>query len=248
MIEVKDLTVGFEGKYVLNGFNLRIREGETIGLLGQSGEGKTVFLKTLVGLIKPESGQLIIDGVKMNQIKRRELFSIRKKFGFVFQHSALFDSLTVLENITLPMIETGISSKEAEKKAIEALRLVDMSPFVGKHPAELSGGMKKRVAIARALVTKPKYLLYDEPTTGLDPLIGDKINDLIVELKVKSGATGIVVTHDLRSALKVSDRIVLLHKGKIVVESATSEILNVEHPILREFLLSSGLYIPPIQR
>ncbi len=243
MIWVRDIYVSFEGKEVLKGFSLDIHEGETIALLGQSGEGKTVFLKTLVGLISPDKGEVTVDGVNINRVHRRDLFKIRRKFGFVFQHSALFDSLTVLENVLLPLKEMGMKRKEAIERAVKTLEMVDMSSFVEKLPQELSGGMRKRVAIARALVTQPKYLLYDEPTTGLDPLIGDKINDLILDLKVKSGATGIVVTHDLRSALKVSDRIVLLFRGKIVVDSSTKDVLKVEHPILKQFLLSSGLYV-----
>jgi phospholipid/cholesterol/gamma-HCH transport system ATP-binding protein len=243
MIEVRGLEVGFSGKVVLEDFSLTVKDGETLALLGQSGEGKTVFLKALVGLIRPTKGEIVIDGVSLTDASRRTLFDVRRKFGFVFQHSALFDSLTVLENVLLPLREKGIKGKRAREMAEEALKVVDMLPFLDKFPAELSGGMKKRVAIARALVIRPKYILYDEPTTGLDPLIADKINDLMIQVKEKTGATGIVVTHDLRSAIKVSDRIALLAGGKIVLEAASYEILKVDNPLLKQFLMSSGLYI-----
>lgn len=241
MIEVRDLHKSFNSKRVLNGVNLRVDDGETLAVLGKSGEGKTVLLKHIVGLMKPDKGEIFVNGKDIVKVSKRELYRIRRLFGFVFQGAALFDSLTVFENVALPLREDGVGEREIEEKVLKVLELVEMQRAINLYPGELSGGMKKRVSIARALVTEPKYLLYDEPTAGLDPVMADHINDLILHLKEHLRTTGIVVTHDLRSALRVSDRIVLLSGGKIVVEGRGEEVLKTSHPEMHEFLRTSGL-------
>jgi len=241
MIEVKDLHKSFNSKKVLQGVNLRVENGETLAVLGKSGEGKTVLLKHIVGLIKPDKGEILVNGKDITKVSKRELYRIRKLFGFVFQGSALFDSLTVFENVALPLRENGLKEEEVRESVLKVLELVEMQKASNLYPEELSGGMKKRVSIARALVSEPRYLLYDEPTAGLDPVMADHINDLILHLKKHLRTTGIVVTHDLRSALRVSDRIVLLSGGKIVIEGKGEELFKTSHPEMHEFLKTSGL-------
>jgi phospholipid/cholesterol/gamma-HCH transport system ATP-binding protein len=241
MIDVRDLHKSFNSKKVLRGVNIHVEDGETLAVLGKSGEGKTVLLKHIVGLIKPDKGEIYVNEKDITKVSKRELYRIRKLFGFVFQGAALFDSLTVFENVALPLKENGVEEEEIRERVLKVLELVDMREAERLYPGELSGGMKKRVSIARALVTEPKYLLYDEPTAGLDPVMADHINDLILYLKESLKTTGIVVTHDLRSALRVSDRIVLLSGGKIVVEGRGEELLKTSHPEMHEFLRTSGL-------
>ncbi len=241
MIEIIDLHKSFRGKKVLNGVNLTIKEGETIAILGRSGIGKSILLKHIVGLMKPDRGKVIVDGKDITKVKRRELFEIRKLFGYVFQNSALFDSMTVFKNVALPLIEAGVENNEIEKRVKQVLSMVNLEGTENLYPAELSGGMMKRVGIARALIRNPKYLLYDEPTAGLDPVIADKINDLILYLKEYLKKTAIVVTHDLRSALKISDKIALLADGKIVTLIEKDRIFQVDHPEMRHFLKASEL-------
>lgn len=241
MIEIRNLHKRFNSKEVLRGVDLLVRDGETVAVLGKSGEGKTVLLKHIVGLMRPDKGHVYINGEDITEVPKTKLYNLRRQIGFVFQGAALFDSLTVYENVALPLEENGLPKGEIEDRVMRVLSLVDMAEAKSKYPIELSGGMKKRVGIARALITEPRYLLYDEPTAGLDPVMADRINDLIVELKEKLETTAIVVTHDLRSALKTSDRIVLLSSGRIVVEAKGEEILKTEQPEMQEFLKASGL-------
>lgn len=241
MIEVINLKKSFDNKRVLKGVNLTILDGEDIAILGKSGEGKSVFLKHIIGLLKPDEGAILVDGVDITKLSKTELYKIRRKFSYVFQGAALFDSLTVYENIALPLRERGLSEEEIRKKVKEALWLVDLDGTENLYPAELSGGMKKRVGFARAIVSTPKYLLYDEPTTGLDVLTSWKINKLIKKLNKMKGITGILVTHDIRSALYTSDKIALLKDGVIVEIIESSRYKDAKTEELREFLQAGGL-------
>ena len=241
MIEIKNLKKSFEDKEVLKGVNLTILDGEDIAILGKSGEGKSVFLKHIIGLLKPDEGDIIVDGVDITKLSKTELYKIRRKFSYVFQGAALFDSLTVYDNIALPLRERGVREEEIREKVREALYLVDLEGTEDLYPAELSGGMKKRVGFARAIVSKPRYLLYDEPTTGLDVLTSWKINKLIKKLNKMEGITGILVTHDIRSALYTSDKIALLKDGIIVEIIESSRYKEAKTEELREFLRAGGL-------
>ena len=241
MIEIRDIHKKLGNKEVLKGVSLTVNDGETVAILGRSGMGKSVLLKHMVGLMKPDHGQVIVDGIDITRVNRKKLFEIRRLFGFVFQNSALFDSFTVWKNVALPLIEAGYDMKTIDRQVKKVLSMVNLEGTENLYPAELSGGMMKRVGIARALVGDPKYLLYDEPTAGLDPVIADRINDQILYLKEYLKKTAVVVTHDLRSALKVSDRIALLADGVIVTCIRKEEIFQVEHPEMRQFLKASGL-------
>ncbi len=225
MIEIKGVWKYFEGKEVLRGINLKIEDGMTTVVLGPSGQGKTVLLKNIIGLYKPERGEIIADGISLNGLKKRELFELRKKFAFIFQGSALFDFLTVDENIALYLrMHTKMSKEEIEKKVKNVLKVVGMEGTEQLYPEELSGGMKKRVAIARAVVFSPKYILYDEPTTGLDRENARVVNALINRLKREYGVTSIVVTHDIDCMETVADRVVLLKEGRIIFMGKKEEV------------------------
>lgn len=241
MILLKNVWKSFGENQVLKGLNLRIEEGETIVVIGQSGCGKSVLLKTIVGLLIPDNGDVVIENISLKNISKRELYEIRKKIGMVFQGSALFDSLSVWENVGLSLIEHSRMSKDDVKKlATEKLKLVGLSNVENKYPAELSGGMKKRVGIARAIAMNPKFVLYDEPTTGLDPIIADRINDLIIELQKKLKITTIAVTHDMTSAYKIADRIAMLHNGKIIFEGTPAEVQQTKNSFVQQFINGKG--------
>ncbi len=236
MISVRDLHKSFEGKPVLKGVNLEVKKGETLTILGRSGEGKTVLLKNMVGLMKPDKGEVIIDGFNVSKASRRQLYKFRRRLGFVFQGSALFDSLTVFWNVALPLAEAGRKPEEIRELVAEALRLVGLEGTENLYPAELSGGMRKRVGVARAIVAKPQVLFYDEPTAGLDPVTADAIGDLILKLKRELGTTSVVVTHDLHLAAKVSDRLALLKGGVVAWEGNVEELRKVDNLELAAFL------------
>jgi len=237
MIEIKDIYKSFDDNKVFKGLSLSIYDGETVVVIGRSGCGKSVLLKHIIGLMKPDSGEITVDGINITNINRRNLYSIRKKFGMVFQSSALFDSLTVKENVALTLREhTKKREKEIEKLVDEKLKLVDMQHTKDMKPHELSGGMKKRVGIARALILSPEYILYDEPTTGLDPIMSDRINNLILRLKKQLKKTTIVVTHDMKSASKVGDRILLMYDGKFRFEGNPDEIEKTDNKYIRQFI------------
>jgi phospholipid/cholesterol/gamma-HCH transport system ATP-binding protein len=239
MIELRKVSKRFGSQVVLDGVDFNVREGETVALLGPSGTGKSVLLKHIIGLIRPDSGTIIVDDKDVTKLKRKELAALRSQIGYVFQNGALFDSMDVFENVRL-----GITDEEkfrdldyAEQRVRECLRLVNLSPeTMTKYPAELSGGMRKRVGIARAIAGSPKYLLYDEPTSGLDPVNADVIDSLVKRLDNELGVTSVMVTHDVRGAFRVADRLALLTGGKIVQQGTQEEFLASRNPKVQEFL------------
>jgi phospholipid/cholesterol/gamma-HCH transport system ATP-binding protein len=239
MIEIRNVSKRFGHQVVLDGVNLTVNEGETLALLGPSGTGKSVLLKSIIGLIRPDRGEIIVDGQAVAHLKRDELSRMRATIGYVFQNGALFDSMDVKENIRLGLTDPAQYNDSAfvEQRVGEVLRLVNLNLDVAqKMPAELSGGMRKRVGIARAIAGKPKYVLYDEPTSGLDPRNADIIDALVIRLKEELGATSIMVTHDVRGAFKTADRIALLTGGKIVADGDSEALLASTIPEVKAFL------------
>jgi phospholipid/cholesterol/gamma-HCH transport system ATP-binding protein len=238
MIEIKNLHKSFNSNKVLQGVNLDIETGETIVIIGRSGCGKSVLIKHIVGLLSPDDGYVKVEGQRVDELNTKELYELRNKFGFLFQASALFDSMTVEENISLPLVESGkkFSSIELDKKVAEKLELVGMSGVQKLKPAELSGGMKKRVGLARALITDPDYIFYDEPTTGLDPIMSDSIDDLIKELTDKLNVTSVVVTHDMYSVKNVAHEVAMMHEGKIHFKGSPNQLLSSNDRIIKEFI------------
>jgi phospholipid/cholesterol/gamma-HCH transport system ATP-binding protein len=241
MIEIINVCKTFGGHKVLDNTNLNIRDGETTVIIGRSGCGKSVLLKHIIGILKPDSGHVLIDGKDTTRMDEKELSDVRMKFGMLFQGAALFDSLTVFENVGFAMIEHSNASRaEIAKRVKECLALVGLKDIENKKPAELSGGMRKRVGLARAILFRPNVILYDEPTTGLDPIMGDSINDLIIQLHKKLGVTSIAVTHDMTSAYKIADRITMLYNGKIKADGSPDQIKNTADPIVRQFITGAG--------
>jgi phospholipid/cholesterol/gamma-HCH transport system ATP-binding protein len=237
MIEIKEIYKSFSGKPVLRNLNLKIQDGETLTIIGRSGCGKSVLLKIILRLLTPDKGTVIIDGEDITGMNYSQLKQVRRKFGILFQSSALFDSMSVEENIALPLVEhSKLEPPEIQTKVEEALQLVGLPGAQKLYPSELSGGMKKRVGLARAIVYRPQYVLYDEPTTGLDPIMADTINQLILEMNGKLSVTSVVVTHDIVSACKVSNRIVMLHYGEIIYSGTPEEIKKTEHPTVKQFI------------
>lgn len=237
IIEFKDVYKSFNGLLVHNGINLSILEGEIISLLGGSGSGKSVLLKELIGLMKPDKGDIIVLDNNVTQMNEEALIDLREHIGMLFQGAALFDSLTVFENIAYPLREhLKLTEKEIQERVAEKLQLVGLIGIEKKMPDELSGGMKKRVGLARAIATEPEIILYDEPTTGLDPMTAQRINDLIIELQRKLGITTIVVTHDLHCVKTVSDRIAMLHEGKIVAAGTWEELVTSNIQVVQDFI------------
>jgi len=238
MIEIKNLHKKFENNSVLRGVDLEINQGETLAIIGPSGCGKSVLLKHIVGLLQPDRGSISIEGQNINELEETELYEVRKLFGFLFQGAALFDSMTIEENIWLPLIENdyNLSQNKIDEIVSEKLELVGLPGLQKKKPAELSGGMKKRVGLARTLVTNPKYILYDEPTTGLDPIMSDSIDELMVDLNKKVKATSIVVTHDMFSVKNVADKVSMMHNGKIYFSGTYDEILNSDDSVIQNFV------------
>jgi phospholipid/cholesterol/gamma-HCH transport system ATP-binding protein len=242
MISIKNLYKSFDTKPVLTGVNLDIKKGETIVIIGRSGCGKSVLVKNIVGLLKPDSGYVLVEGQNVNEMNQKELYDLRRKFGFLFQGAALFDSMTVEENVSLPLRESfrDIPPDEIKKLVDENLGLVGLKGINKLKPAELSGGMKKRVGLARALVTKPDYIFYDEPTTGLDPIMSDSIDLMIKDLSDKLNVTSIVVTHDMYSVNNVADRVAMMHEGKIYFDGTPAELINSKDPIIVDFIKRTG--------
>lgn len=237
IIEFRQVSKSFNGTPVLSGMDLAIRPAETVTVIGGSGIGKSVTLKLIVGLMKPEAGQVLIEGEDIVPLTEDQLIRVRKRIGMVFQGGAIFDSLSVGENIAYPLREhTTMSEKDILDRVRETLHLVGLDGIGDKDPAELSGGMRKRVALARAIALAPRIILYDEPTTGLDPTNTEKINELIVDMHEKLGVTSVVVTHDMRSAFKISDRIALLYQGKIVFAGTPHQIESSDLPVVRQFI------------
>jgi phospholipid/cholesterol/gamma-HCH transport system ATP-binding protein len=237
MIELVHIKKSFEGKSVLKDVNLKVNDGEILVIMGESGCGKTVLIRSIIGLIKPDAGKIIVDGDEITQMDRKQLFNIRKKFGMLFQSAALFDSMTVEQNIGLALQEhTDLSKAQIQKKVSDKLNVVNLSDVEKKKPAELSGGMKKRVGLARALIMDPKYVLFDEPTTGLDPIIANSINNLILTTSKILHITSIVVTHDMHSAFKIGDRIAMLSQGEIVFQGTPSEVKRTKNQRVQQFI------------
>ena len=236
MIELQDVHKAFGPKQVLTGFTLTVRDGETLVLIGYSGTGKSVALKHIVGLLHPDAGEVIVDGRMVPELDRAELNAVRRDIGYVFQFAALFDSMTVAENVALGLRNRDLPEAEIVERVQEALALVDLTGTDERAPAELSGGMRKRVGIARAIALRPRYLLYDEPTTGLDPVTSAVIDQLMVRTRKHLGVTGIVVTHDMRSAYAVGDRIAMLYEGKIRQVGSVAQIQQTEDPVVRQFI------------
>lgn len=241
MIEIQNLTKYFGDALVLDSLNLKVETGETKVIIGRSGCGKSVMLKHIVGLLCPEKGKVIIDGQDIWLLDEKQMSRLHMKIGMVFQGGALFDSLSVWENVGFVLREySTLKESEIRKRVREALNLVNLFDVEEKMPAELSGGMKKRVAVARALCVRPQIILYDEPTTGLDPITADAINVLIDELHDKLKVTSIVVTHDMRSAYKVADKIAMLYKGKIIAEGTPDEIRYTHDSIVHQFITGAA--------
>ncbi len=236
-ISVRGLCKSFNGKAVLQGVDFDVAEGETLVVLGGSGEGKSVILRHLNGLIAPDSGEVWIDGLSLGGLDENQLFDVRRKVAMVFQLGALFDSQTVYENISYPLREhSALSESEIASRVTELLRMVDLKDAQRLYPAELSGGMRKRVALARAIALEPRAVLYDEPTTGLDPIVTSRINELIRGLQRRLGFTSVVVTHDLKSAFAVGDRFALLDRGHIRFSGTADEVRGTRDELMREFL------------
>lgn len=240
MIELRDLTKSFGELKVLRGIDLTINEGMALAIIGESGCGKSVLLKLIIGLLKPDSGSVLLDGRDITKIKYKELVEIRKKFGMVFQGSALFDSLTVEENVGLGLRRhTRLPKEEIRRKISWCLNHVGLEGVEDRFPAQLSGGMKKRVAVARAIAMDPKFILYDEPTTGLDPITAQKINQLIDYIHRKLTVTSIIVTHDIPAVSRMADRIAMLHQGAISFAGTPEELLGADDPMVKQFVLSA---------
>ena len=241
MIDVINLYKSFNGKEVLKGLNLKIGEGITEVIIGRSGCGKSVLLKHIIGIMKPDSGQVIIDGQDVSKMSPNELKELRLKFGMLFQGAALFDSLNVAENVGFNLIEhSDLDTQTIAKRIKEALSLVGLYGIEGLMPSELSGGMKKRVGLARAICMRPKIILYDEPTTGVDPIMADAVNELIKNLHDKLEITSIVVTHDMTSAYKVGNKIAMLYDGRIIAEGTPDEIKKMDDPTVRQFITGAS--------
>jgi len=242
MIEIVNLHKRFGTNFVLRGVNLTIKEGESLAIIGKSGCGKSVLLKHIVGLLQPDEGYIKFDGSIIGELNRKDLYAVRRRFGYLFQGAALFDSMTVEENVSLALVEnkTNFSKLEMSNIVEEKLQLVGLQGIQKLKPAELSGGMKKRVALARVLVTNPDYILYDEPTTGLDPVMSDAIDDLIKSLNEKLKVTSIIVTHDMFSVKNTADIIAMMHQGKIYFSGTIDELTNNEDPVVQKFIQRTG--------
>ncbi len=237
MISVQDLWKSFGDNHVLTGINLDIAEGSTCVILGGSGSGKTVLMKHMIGLLKPDRGRVVVDGEDIVPLGDRDLERVRRKFGMVFQGAALFDSMTVYENVSFALREhTDVSEEEIRAKVREKLAIVGLHKVEELYPAQLSGGMRKRVGLARAIVLDPKIVLYDEPTTGLDPITTDYVDDMIVTAKRELHVTSVVISHDIASSFKVADKVAFLFNGQIVAEGPPGELRHSQHPELKHFL------------
>jgi len=241
MIEIINVCKSFNGHKVLDNLSLNIKSGETTVIIGRSGCGKSVLLKHIIGLLRPDAGQVLIDGKDVAKMDEKELNVLRMRFGMLFQGAALFDSLSVLENVAFGMIEHMHFKPDGVRKRVkECLSLVGLRDIEDKKPAELSGGMRKRVGLARAICLRPEIMLYDEPTTGIDPIMGDAINDLIIELHNKLKVTSIAVTHDMTSAYKIADRVAMLYNGRIIAVGTPDDIKHTKDPIVRQFVTGAS--------
>jgi phospholipid/cholesterol/gamma-HCH transport system ATP-binding protein len=237
MIRLVDVYKAFGSKRVLEGFTLDVSEGETMALIGGSGTGKSVAIKHIVGLLDPDKGTVFVDGQEVPRLSRPELYALRSRIGYVFQFAALFDSLSIGENVAMGLKrDPSLTPLQISKRVTESLELVDLPDVENRFPAELSGGMRKRVGIARGIARKPKYILYDEPTTGLDPVTAAVIDDLMIRMREVLGVTSIVITHDMRSAYSVGSRIAMLYEGKVRQVGTVDEIKQTTDPVVRQFI------------
>ena len=237
MIEITQLTKSFEDHLVLNNLNLTVKTGETKVVIGRSGAGKSVLLKNIIGLYKPDSGSIKINGIEVTTLREKEYNKVRSEIGMVFQGGALFDSMNVAENVSFVLDEfMGLDPKTIEDRVADALAMVGLQGIGHLMPSQLSGGMKKRVSLARVLCMEPEIILYDEPTSEVDPITADAITNLIIELRDKLKVTSIVVTHDMNSAYKVGDSIAMFYHGQVIAEGTPEEIRNTNHPVVRQFI------------
>ena len=235
MIVLDNLTKRFDSRTILDGVSLEVPDGQNTVIIGHSGVGKSVTLKLIVGLLEPDAGQVLVDGAVVHQLDREELAALRGRIGYVFQFAALFDSMSVAENIRMGLAKRGYDEHTIRQRIEESLAVVDLNGIEDKYPSELSGGMRKRVGIARAVALKPRYILYDEPTTGLDPITSAVMDQLIMRTR-DLGVTGLVVTHDMRSAFTVGDRVAMLHDGSIRQVGTVEQIQASHDPIVRQFI------------
>ncbi len=241
MIEVRNLHKAFNGQQVLRGVSLTIPTGQLTAIIGRSGTGKSVLLKHLIRLLRPDRGEVLVDGVDVVPLRGRPLDRVRAKFGVLFQGGALFDSLTVFENVAFPLREkTRLPEPEAAARVLERLEAVGLANMGRKYPAEISGGMRKRVALARALVTDPEIVLFDEPTTGLDPILMNAIHRLIAQTHRRFGFTGVVVSHDVPDVFEIADQVAMLHEGTILAAGIPEQVLRSEDPTVRQFITGSA--------
>ncbi|MGQ0766730.1 MAG: ABC transporter ATP-binding protein [Gemmatimonadota bacterium] len=237
MIQLLDVHKSFGDKKVLEGFTLEVADGETMVIIGYSGTGKSVAIKHIVGLLEPDRGTVIVDDREVPRLARRELYDLRASIGYVFQFAALFDSLNIGENVAMGLRKQGkLTPSEIVDRVAEVLDLVDLPGVEDRFPAELSGGMRKRVGLARAIALRPKYILYDEPTTGLDPVTSAVIDNLMIRTRERLGVTSIVITHDMRSAYAVGSRIAMLYEGKVRQVGTVDEIRHTHDPVVRQFV------------
>jgi phospholipid/cholesterol/gamma-HCH transport system ATP-binding protein len=243
MIEVRNLRKSFGSHVILDGVSFRVETGESVVIIGRSGGGKSVLLKHLIGLLTPNSGEVLIDGESIEGLNEREMLRVRRKFGMLFQGAALFDSLTVAENVAFALRrQKGLSEADIRKKVADVLETVELPGTENKKPSELSGGMRKRVGLARAIIYQPQIVLYDEPTTGLDPVVSDSIDQLILRVRDRLKVTTVVVTHDMRSARRLGQRIMMLHDKKMYVTGTPEAIFNSADPIVHRFV--NGISMP----
>lgn len=241
IIRLVKVSRSFGRNRVLRRIDLEIHRGMTTVILGPSGCGKTVLLKHIIGLLKPDSGEVWFEGKRIDKLNEAKLNPVRKQFGVLFQQGALFDSMSVRQNVSFPLVEhTDLNPGEREKRIRRVLRMVGLVDAIDKMPMELSGGQRKRIALARAIILEPKVILYDEPTTGLDPIRADIINELIIKLQRALNITSIVVTHDLTSAFKIAQRMVMLYEGKLVMEGDLDTFRNTDHPLVHRFMLGEA--------
>ena len=244
MIEVKNLYKSYGEKEVLSDISLSVSQGQSLAIVGKSGAGKSVLLRCLIGLVKPDNGTIYVDNKLINTMNFSQLQKIRSSIGMVFQFGALFDSMTVGENISLALKKlTKLNENEIQQRVHNSLEEVDMAGTEDLMPAELSGGMKKRVGIARAIAIKPAYLFYDEPTTGLDPVMTDSINRLIRKFQDTGEVTSVIITHEMRTVYDVADRVLLLHEGRIQYDGSPDTINNVDDPVVQQFITGNSTLI-----
>ncbi|MFH1351211.1 MAG: ABC transporter ATP-binding protein [Pseudomonadota bacterium] len=240
MIRIEELYKSFDGNEVLRGVSFEVKRGEIVALIGRSGYGKSVFLKHIAGLMRPDRGRILVEGNDINRLRGKALLKFRTRMGFLFQSGALFDSMTIYENVAFPLKEkTGLSEKEIQERALYELEQVGLTGAESKYPSQVSGGMIKRAALARELVGEPEIMLFDEPTTGLDPIIGSTILNLIDSCHKRLQFTGLIVTHEIPKVFSIVNRVAMLHEGKMIFMGSPEEIMCSENPVVQQFITGS---------